>query len=54
MHYVLPVIPHDAETLREGLVGGLGGFIAPFVLFYIYSKIFPIFGPKDTYDKVRP
>jgi Ni/Fe-hydrogenase subunit HybB-like protein len=44
MHYVLPVIPRSIETLKEGFVGALGVFIVPFVLFYIYTKILPIFG----------
>ncbi|MCL5734294.1 MAG: polysulfide reductase NrfD [Actinobacteria bacterium] len=43
MHYKLPVIPYDLERLREGLVGALIVFIFPFILFYIYSKIFPVF-----------
>lgn len=44
MHYTLPIIPHDWETLKEGLVGALGIFIMPFVLFYFISKVFPVFG----------
>jgi len=43
MHYLLPVIPHDWETFKEGLFGALSIFIMPFVLFWIISKIFPIF-----------
>jgi predicted membrane protein len=43
MHYKLPIIPYDMERLKEGLIGALIVFIFPFILFYIYSKIFPIF-----------
>ena len=43
MHYHLPIWPHDWETLKEGLFGALGIFIMPFVIFWIISKIFPIF-----------
>ena len=43
MHYKLPIIPYDIERLKEGLVGALLVFAFPLVLFYIYSKIFPVF-----------
>ncbi len=43
MHYVLPLIPHNIETLKEGLVGALGVLAFPLVLFYFYTKIFPVF-----------
>jgi Ni/Fe-hydrogenase subunit HybB-like protein len=43
MHYKLPIIPYDLERLKEGLLGALIVFAFPFLLFYIYSKIFPIF-----------
>lgn len=49
MHYHLPIIPHDFETLKEGLVGALSVFIMPFVLFYFLTKIFPIFGLKESH-----
>ncbi|HLA81148.1 MAG TPA: NrfD/PsrC family molybdoenzyme membrane anchor subunit [Thermoleophilia bacterium] len=51
MEYGLPVIPYDLERLREGFVGALLVFTFPFILFYIYSKIFPVFGggePRST------
>ncbi len=44
MHYHMPIIPHNWETFKEGLAGALGIFIMPFVLFWIVSKIFPVFG----------
>ena len=43
MHYHLPIIPHDLETFKEGLVGALRIFIMPFVLFWVIAKIFPVF-----------
>ncbi len=44
MHYVLPIIPHDWETTKEGLVGAVGILVLPFVLFYFIAKVFPVFG----------
>ena len=49
MHYVLPVIPHSVETFKEGFLGALLVFIFPFILFYIYSKIFPVFEGRESY-----
>jgi Ni/Fe-hydrogenase subunit HybB-like protein len=49
MHYHLPIIPHDMETFKEGLFGALAVFISPFVLFYFLTKIFPIFGLKESH-----
>ncbi len=43
MDYVLPVIPHDWETFAEGLGGALMVGVLPFILFFIFSKIFPVF-----------
>jgi Ni/Fe-hydrogenase subunit HybB-like protein len=44
MHYVLPIVPHDWETAKEGLVGAVGIFVMPFVLFWFIAKVFPVFG----------
>ncbi|MGD0886979.1 MAG: NrfD/PsrC family molybdoenzyme membrane anchor subunit [Thermodesulfovibrionales bacterium] len=44
MHYRLPIIPYNVETFKEGLMGALTVAVTPFVLFWILSKIFPIFG----------
>lgn len=49
MHYHLPVIPHDWETFKEGLGGAVGIFIMPFVLFWLISKIFPVFSSKESH-----
>jgi Ni/Fe-hydrogenase subunit HybB-like protein len=49
MHYHMPVVPHDWETLKEGFFGALGVFVMPFVLFFFLAKIFPIFGLKESH-----
>lgn len=49
MHYHLPIIPHDWETFKEGLGGALSIFIMPFVLFWIFAKIFPVFDYKESH-----
>ena len=48
MHYVLPIVPHGLVTLKEGLVGAVGVLVFPFVLFYFYAKILPIFPSTDS------
>lgn len=49
MDYHLPIIPHDLETFKEGLGGALliGGM--PFFLFWLFSKIFPVFDLKESH-----
>lgn len=49
MHYNLPIIPHNWETFKEGLGGVLGVFIMPFILFWIFNKIFPVFDYKESH-----
>ncbi len=49
MHYHLPIIPHDWETFKEGLGGAVGIFVMPFVLFWLISKIFPVFSSKESH-----
>lgn len=46
MHYHLPIVPHDWETFKEGLLGALSIFAMPFAMFWVISKIFPIFETK--------
>ncbi len=43
MHYHLPIIPHDWETFKEGFFGAASIFVMPFALFWVISKIFPVF-----------
>jgi Ni/Fe-hydrogenase subunit HybB-like protein len=49
MHYHLPIIPHDWETLKEGVAGAAAIFIMPFVLFWVIAKIFPVFEIKESH-----
>ncbi len=49
MHYHLPIIPHNWETIKEGLLGALAIFIMPFALFAVISKIFPVFETKEAH-----
>jgi Ni/Fe-hydrogenase subunit HybB-like protein len=49
MHYHMPIIPHDWETFKEGLFGALSIFIMPFALFWVISKIFPVFEYKESH-----
>ena len=48
MDYLLPVIPHSWETFKEGVAGALTVLVFPFVLFYFYSKIFPVFPSSES------
>ena len=43
MHYHLPIIPHDMETFKEGLLGALMVITTPFVIFYFLNMIIPAF-----------
>jgi predicted membrane protein len=49
MDYQLPIIPHSLETFKEGLFGGLLIGALPFVLFWIFSKIFPVFDSEESH-----
>lgn len=41
MHYDMPLLPHNMETYKEGLLGALTVAITPFVLFWIINKFVP-------------
>ena len=41
MHYHLPLIPHNLETYKEGLLGALTVAVTPFVLFWGLNKLVP-------------
>ncbi len=41
MHYHLPIIPHNLETYREGLLGALTVAVMPFILFWGINRILP-------------
>lgn len=47
MHYHLPIWPHDAETFKEGLFGALTIGSVPFILFWMLSRVFPLFEKKE-------
>jgi len=47
MEYIMPIIPKSWETFKEGFFGALGIFIMPFALFWVFAKIFPVFGSKE-------
>ena len=49
MHYHLPIIPHDWETFKEGLGGALMIGLMPFPLFWLITKIFPVFNVKESH-----
>lgn len=49
MHYNLPIIPNSMETVKEGLVGALAVIVTPYILFYIISRIFPVFEIKKSH-----
>lgn len=46
MHYHIPIIPHNIETFKEGFFGAASIFVVPFVLFWLFTKIFPVFNFK--------
>jgi len=49
MHYHLPIIPHDAETFKEGLFGALTVIATPFVLFWFIAKVMPPFLKEESH-----
>jgi Ni/Fe-hydrogenase subunit HybB-like protein len=51
--YDLPVVPRSLATFKEGLAGALLVFGAPFVLFWLLDKIFPVFIVDRAEEAVR-
>lgn len=49
MHYHLPIWPDNMETFKEGLFGALLVAVTPFVLFWLFVKIMPVFNFKDSH-----
>jgi len=47
MHYHLPLIPDSMETFKEGLGGVLTVLVAPYILFWILNKFFPVFAAQE-------
>jgi predicted membrane protein len=48
MDYLMPIIPVNLETFREGLAGALFVAVMPYVLFSVFSWIMPVFDGKDA------
>jgi Ni/Fe-hydrogenase subunit HybB-like protein len=49
MEYHLPIWPSTVELFKEGLFGALTVIITPFVLFYLVTRVLPVFGIKDSH-----
>jgi predicted membrane protein len=49
MEYRLPIWPTSFETFKEGLCGALIVAVSPFILFWIMSRIFPLFLPEERH-----
>jgi predicted membrane protein len=43
MSYLMPMIPRDFETYKEGLFGVLTVVALPFIFFWILSRVLPLF-----------
>jgi len=41
MHYHLPIIPHNMDALKEGVVGALIIAVLPFIFFWFFNKFAP-------------
>jgi Ni/Fe-hydrogenase subunit HybB-like protein len=52
MHYTLPIIPHNAETFKEGLGGALTIAALPFIFFWLFNKFTPTlkFPKEDMHE----
>ncbi len=47
MEYRLPIWPESMELYKEGLFGALTVGVFPFVIFWILSRVLPVFMPED-------
>lgn len=41
MHYHIPIIPHNIETFKEGLLGAITVMAIPFIFFRAINKVGP-------------
>ncbi len=41
MHYNIPILPHNIETFKEGVLGALLIGIMPFGLFWVFNRVVP-------------
>jgi Ni/Fe-hydrogenase subunit HybB-like protein len=49
MEYHLPIWPSTVELFKEGLFGALSVIITPFVLFFLVTRVLPVFGVRDSH-----
>jgi Ni/Fe-hydrogenase subunit HybB-like protein len=49
MEYHIPFIPHNWDTFKEGVFGALAVGLAPFPLFWVFNKIFPVFDFEESH-----
>ena len=49
MEYRLPLWPDNLETFKEGLPGAIMVIMTPFILFYLITRVLPVFGVKDSH-----
>jgi Ni/Fe-hydrogenase subunit HybB-like protein len=49
MEYHLPIWPSSVELYKEGLFGALTVITTPFVLFYLVTRVLPVFDIKDSH-----
>ena len=49
MEYRMPIWPGTVELFKEGLFGALSVIITPFVLFFMVTRVLPVFGVKDSH-----
>lgn len=48
MQYHLPILPHNLDTYKEGLLGALTVAATPFVLFWLINKIVPTLKVEES------
>jgi hypothetical protein len=48
MHYLLPIVPHSLETLKEGFVGAVAVITFPLAIFYVLSRVCPVLTPLES------
>lgn len=49
MEYKMPILPGTFETFREGLFGALFVITVPFILFYLLTRLMPVFDIRDSH-----
>lgn len=49
MEYSIPIWPSSIEFFKEGLFGALAVITTPFVLFYLITRVLPVFGVEDSH-----